>query len=510
MSKLEFWKRCLLLLPLALIASVAIIAGYGALEVFGGSPTASQRAPGVAVRNPPAGGTSALEAQSSDLKNEADEVKSRTDELKNEADALKSKEDDLKWILGFILGAAALFAAGQAAGTWFSADTFTKRAQGTLDQLDRTSKEVDKAKEDLKDRSKDALGEFEKAKLELMSHSEEVQKAREALNTRLQETFSEFEKSLKLRYPIYAQMAEMWGDAFRNLTTILESTSPGQNPDESFYWGRGLYEKMPLQSRRELITAQQIAPYEIAGRNEPDKAYVTRLRRLARFYWSKFIYERQRGAAELSDLEQAEYLLEQAMHRIGRVFYLLNDKGNIYLEYYKAHLHALPAEPIESQRAALQRTLDRARQSFEDSILLQTDQLRAHFNLAYIEAEFGPADALDARLGRAIAQLKTGLKYPNWEKESVPEFTCKAFYNLGCYSARLPYSADTEAACRSALEEAAKIGLADPGDVDRDFHSPDGDFAGMLKAMSDEGRKALRKLENELSRNSQRSGGLAP
>jgi hypothetical protein len=429
-------KRLPRVLPVAMLIVLGFLAAIGALLLQAGPPahakkivTTQQSAPTTETVPP--------------TQAEVDALNARVDGLSKQADMLKSKEDDLKWILGFILAAATLFAAAQAASTWFSAQTFTKQAENSLAQMEKT------------------------------------------------------EKDIKARYPLYSQMAELWANAFQNLTTILQADSSVANPDEGFYWRRGFYEKMPLKYRQDLISAEQIVPYEIAGQGEPPDMYALKLRRLARFYWGKFIYERSRGAGNLGDLEHAEFLLDQAIRKTGSPFYLLNDRGNIYIEYYKAHSKSRRAQPTSFDKAELRKSYDCARQSFKDSIDLKKEQLRAYFNLAYIEAAWGSPAVPYGNLHAAINHLRDGLRYPKWEHEPVDEFRCNALYNLACYYARLPRK---EAACLCVLRKAARFGLVSPEDVDRDFNSKEGDFFPILTAAPPATRQKFRDLEKQLTR----------
>ena len=363
---------------------------------------------------------------------------------------LKDRIDELKWILGLIVTTAGLFTVAQGIAAGFNAQNFNKQAENSLTQLENIQKEV------------------------------------------------------KARYTIYSQLAELWANAYVNMTVILQSDSPVQNPDEGFHWRRGFYEKLPLKIRQELISAEQIVPYEITGQNESAELHVLKLRRLARFYWSKFIYDRTRGSSSLGDLEHAEYLLELAMRKIGPAFYLQNDMGNIYIEHFRALSKSLPTHRTALDLAELKKTLDHARQSFADSIAAQKEQLRAYFDLASIEADLedSPADK-EKNLGRAIGYLRDGLQYPKWEHEPVDEFTCNALYNLACFHARLvsPKRKFAEKATMAVLRKAAKIGLVSKTDVARDFNTPDGDFQILLTAATPEKKLVLKRLERELTRN---------
>jgi len=357
---------------------------------------------------------------------------------------LKDRIDELKWILGLIVTTAGLFTVAQSVAAGFNARSFTEQAERMLEET-------------------------------------------------------------RARFKILPLLEGLYSDAFANLANLertLASNSPVNSPDEGFNWQRRFYEKMPLKLRQELSSADQIIPYEVVGQSDLPDAYTRNLRRLAKFYWSKFIFERERGAGYLGDLERAEYLLDLAMRKIGSAFYLLNDTGNILIEFYKVHAKSLPPEPTRFDKAELEKTLQRARRSFEDSIAVEKRQLRAYFNLAFIETRPGAAAAREENLRAAIGFLKKGLDYPNWEREPVDEFRCSALYNLGCYYARLAaFDPAAEGSCIEVLRKAAALGLISPQDVEHDFTAPDGDFYKLMQAATPERRSLFAELQDQLPAN---------
>ena len=109
--------------------------------------------------------------------------------------------------------------------------------------------------------------------------------------------------------------------------------------------------------------------------------------------------------------------------------------------------------------------------------------MRAYYNLAFIEAEL-PKGKERGSLERAIKYLLEGLKYPNWERKPVPEYTSNAYYNLACYNGRLlapellekigthqrgVIAPKLRAYCLEALMNTAKIGMISPTQVEEDF-----------------------------------------
>ena len=225
---------------------------------------------------------------------------------------LKDKIDELRWVLELILAASGLFTIAQGIAAGFSAKSFSDQAEGMLAE---------------------AMSRFKVFKL--------IEDRRNSATAYL-----------------------------ASLESSLTSSSPLEDADEGFNWQRRFYEKMLLATREELLSAEQIFPYVVVGKADPADLYARNLRYLAQFYWAKFVYERERGLGYLEDIERAKYLLEQAMQTIGKMFYLLNDMGNIHLEYYKVlKAHKMPGNsahlPIKPDRSELENALENARNSFK-------------------------------------------------------------------------------------------------------------------------------------------------
>jgi hypothetical protein len=353
---------------------------------------------------------------------------------------LKDRIDELKWILGLIVTTAGLFTVAQSVAAGFTARSFTEQAEKSLAEA--------------------------RARFKVLGVLEEAREQAAANLTGLQET--------------------------------LASHPSAHGVNKGFNWQRSFYQSMPLQARQALLSVDRVLPYELVGRDDPSEIYAANLRRLALFYWAKFIYERNQRAASLGDLERSQYLIDLAIGRIGRAFYLLNDMGNILFEHYRAHSKSRPASPTSFDRAESQRIVESARRSFEESIRLQKRQLRAHFNLALLEA------AANKAYRKAIDHLQEGLRYEDWEAGPVDEYRCNALYNLACYYARLlPRTRFTVKACLAVLKKAARLGVVyPPSVVDRDFNELEGDFYAVISAASPAVREEFKRLEPALTRNS--------
>jgi hypothetical protein len=368
------------------------------------------------------------------------------------APELKDRVDELKWILEMIVGTAGLFTIAQGIAAGFSAKSFSDQAEGIL---------------------ADAKSRFEIFQL---------------LEAR--------------RVSATGYLAGLEGS--------LSSSSPLHDADEGFNWQRKFYEKMLLATRENLLSVEHIFPYVVVGKTDPANVYARNLRYLAQFYWAKFVYERERGLGYLEDIERARYLLEQAEETIGTVFYLLNDKGNIQLEYYKVlKAHKKPKDPSrqlsEADQKELQDALDAARQCFEQSLQLQKKQMRAYYNLAFVartradDADSNSSPTKNELLQQAIRYSNQGLQFENWERKPVKDYRCLALYNLGCYYALLDPPAVEDSF--QALNKAAGYGLVAPDILRTDFHEPDGDLCKLLASVPPEKRREFEGLESLLRQN---------
>ena len=123
------------------------------------------------------------------------------------------------------------------------------------------------------------------------------------------------------------------------------------------------------------------------------------------------------------------------MHSGGiQTFHLLNDLGNINIERCKILYPKIENSSTAYELFAEHRS--RASRYFERSIEQNNNQLRAYYNLAWLDIRpVHKTHKEDIHL--AINRLKDGLTHCNWEMKPVDEFTCNAQYNLACYLGKL-------------------------------------------------------------------------
>jgi len=373
-------------------------------------------------------------------------AKSKADATLTAAE-LKDKIEDLKWILELILAASGLFTIAQGIAAGFSARSFADEAKGMLAEI-------------------------------------------------------------KGQFPVFKLLEERRQEAVANLPNLDQAFAK----ISSYGLGNRAYGNLPFKLRQELLSAETFLPYRFMGRDDPPEVFALNLKRLAQFYSAKFTYEQKLGSGSLEDLEYARYLLSLAIRKAGSKFYLLNELGNVHMVHFKV-LSTLPGPCLKSGRSELRDALSLARGCFDDSIIVQRQQLRAYYNLAYIEAdlapELTPEEAPDRSLNLAVAHLREGLKFGEWEQTENHEFTCNALYNLACYHARLftcfslilnaPMAAEHEKETVTALHKAAKLGLIDPEYVCVDFTRENGDFSTLIRNGLPETKATLTKVRAELS-----------
>ncbi len=348
------------------------------------------------------------------------------------ASELKDRLDEIKWTLGLIVITAGLFTLAQGVAAGFSAQSFTRQAEDTLTGLKKLESDVHR------------------------------------------------------RYPFFADTEERRSEAYENLTRMLAASSVN-DADEGFDWRRFSYAIRSLMERQEILSFERLVPYEIASQHESSEVYSRQIQRLARFYWSKFVFEHGRGLGYFADLERAEYLLELALRKASGRISIYNDLGNIRLESARARIAVqdwsmYPTPQSDQYFGEITEVFKGAIDTFEESIRIQPRQLRARYNLAVLYAE-----DLQNRLPDAIEQLEEAVKWTNWETRPVPAFTCTAWFNLGCYYGRLAKEKPELTfanKCIAALEDAAKLGLLAPEDVEKEFFSVQAHHRSQLGTVS--------------------------
>jgi tetratricopeptide (TPR) repeat protein len=425
------WKMLITWLP-RLFGGVIVLLGISGLYVVFAAKAQTPRpaATQSSAEKPEDSTARSAELTEREAKATATEARAKEaeTELKESADELKNRVDELKWILALIVTAAGLFTLAQGVAAGFSAQSFTK------------------------------LGDDIVARLK-------------TLETDVRSRFDGMTNEVQARYPIFSDMEERRGQALADLSAMLKKSSPLNNADEGFDSRRHFYGAMPLAQRQGILSVERFISYDIAGQNESAEESGRQLRRLAQFFWAKFLHEHSRGFGQIGDMERAEYLLDVAKRRIGVQFYLLNDLGNIRLDSFKARvdvrLTSTDAKERRLAEADRARALELALEAFDDSIKAQPEQLRAYYNRAVIEAGYR------SDFAAAIKTLEVGLTYPNWETSPVPGLTCNAHFNLGCCYARVAERAQNSAAwaqkCVEQMTEAAAIGQIDPNDVNREY-----------------------------------------
>jgi hypothetical protein len=369
--------------------------------------------------------------------------------VKKLADDLKERLAIFQWILGLIITVAGLFTVAQGIAAGFSTTRF-------LQQAEKDSEEIE-----------------------------------------------QYKKEIAEKYPdVLEKLAKKRNDAQKLLEAQLRKASPTDSPDEGYNWAYRFYAAIPKDVRQEILSVEHALPYNIVGEDDPPKKFSTQLQRLARFYWSKFLYEDPLGFGILTDLERAAFLLGLGRESSKLQFSFQNDLGGVYTEFFRVKRKAalrLTGDEAKTAREEAQSDMAEAERAYKASKDDNPNQLRAFFNLAILEAEFKarsqdffPGVVEAGALHQAVDYLTTGLQAgsrntagaatgtatgaggPLWEKKVIPAYSCEANFNLGCYYARLAglevdqHEAHT-VACLKALEEAAKVGLLKSEDVEREF-----------------------------------------
>jgi hypothetical protein len=343
------------------------------------------------------------------------------------AEELKSRLDDLKWLLTVIISVASLFAILQSAASYFNALSFSKQANDGVAYIEKVAKDAED------------------------------------------------------RYPLFAQTERARTEAYRTLSDVLQF--------EGFDWRDLVYETMPLEQRQRILSVDWYLSVDLVPRQAAGPAYVRDLRCLANFYASKWLYEQGKGAGSLADLERAEYYLELARHHAENDFFLLNDLGVLYLEYYRQ----LEAKPWT-------KCLTKAQDLFNQSHKKYANQQRCNYNL-------GVAASYRERWDEAGTFLERALKRSAWEYEPLKEKECLIHYNLACAKARIGYASKTPVKeieidqCMQALEQVARLGMMREKTVNDDMDKATGDLYDLLRTGPAHIQARLRELRPSLHQN---------
>ncbi len=274
-------------------------------------------------------------------------------------------------------------------------------------------------------------------------------------------------EELERRFPNFMDAERMEREASKTLDEL------GKVAD----W-RGSYESLHLRRRQRLLTVDSYVAMDMRSGVQDAGAYGQSLYRMALLYGSKYKYNRSLGGGSIGDVERAEYYLKLASDYLGETYYLSNEIGLLYLEFY---------DPREDKTR--ETNYREAERLFKESLQKKKDQQRAHYNLGVLAGK-------RREWQKAADHYADALKFHNWEETQRPEMECNLVYNAACVSARLDRAGDV----LRYLTKAAEFGYVDVGTVTRDYTAADGDFVQFLKHTNDNTRRRLTALRNELSR----------
>jgi tetratricopeptide (TPR) repeat protein len=264
-------------------------------------------------------------------------------------------------------------------------------------------------------------------------------------------------EELESRFPKFMEAEGMEREAGKTLDEL------GKVAD----W-RGSYESLDLRRRQRLLTVDSWVAMDMRPRVQDAGAYGRSLYRMALLYGSKYKYNRSLGGGSMGDVERAEYYLKLASDYLGETYYLLNEIGLLYLEFYD------PRDP--KTREANYREAERL---FRKSILNKNDQQRAHYNLGVLAGKLKD-------WAKAAGHYSDALQFPNWEEGRRPEMECNVVYNAACAWARMGHAGNM----LLYLNKTADLGYVGVSTVDRDYE-PEGDFFGFLSGTDEQTKSEL-------------------
>ena len=274
-------------------------------------------------------------------------------------------------------------------------------------------------------------------------------------------------EELESRFPHFVEAERMDREANRTLDEL------GKVAD----W-RGSYGSLDLRRRQRLLTVDSWFAMDMRSEVQ-DAAYGQSLYRMALLYGSKYQYNRSLGGGSMGDVERAEYYLRLASDCLGETYYLLNEIGLLYMEFY------VPRDPKTREA-----NLVEAERLFNESKRNKKDQQRAYYNLGVLSTKRKGQE--DWR--QAAEYYEKALEFSNWEEDPRDEMTCMILYNAACASARLK---DVDKMLRY-LNKAADLGYVEVITVDGDYEQ-EGDFYELLSGTNEKVKTALCALRSRLS-----------
>ncbi|MBC8167594.1 MAG: hypothetical protein H7Y20_17210 [Bryobacteraceae bacterium] len=284
-------------------------------------------------------------------------------------------------------------------------------------------------------------------------------------------------EELESRFPNFMEAERMEREASKTLDDL------GKVAD----W-RGSYESLDLRRRQRLLTVDSWVAMDMRPLVQDAAAYGQKLYRMAMLYGSKYTHNRSLGGGSVGDVERAEYYLKLASDYIGETYYLLNEIGLLYLEFYA---------PRDGRTRDV--NYREAERLFRKSLLNKSDQQRAHYNLGVLAGKRG-------EWKNATGHYKDALTFPDWEEGSRPEMECNILYNAACAWARVEHFENA----LIHLRKAAALGYVAVLSVDRDYTDPEGDFFRLLNEAKEETRAEVREMRVELSRRADETPGDPP
>jgi hypothetical protein len=371
--------------------------------------------------------------------------------LAGDLDALEKRMATVQVQLGWVLGAVALFTLIQGAFAAFGAYNFVQQADRVL--------------ADIKERQKAAADMFTENTGTLASQGAAAVKKIEDLAI-----------DVHRRYPYFDRAEQARRDAFERLAPLIE------NGD----WRENLYEKLTIQQRQGLLSAENFVGLEFL---DSSGEIGGNLRLMGNFYASKYV---KNGRKDPNDLERAQYYLDLALGRCQRSFHHLNDYGLLLLEITR------PGRP------------DDAEPYFLESRGKTPRHQRAAYNLAGIAHGRGnqqpaKADKLK-RYYEAHGLLQDALSYEVWEFSKSEEREGDIHYNMACCLARLSECDETvtpEIHLLKSLDElfaAAKIGGTLPKTLKGDLTDSDGDLLSLAQCGDTKIQRELARIRSVFER----------
>lgn len=359
---------------------------------------AGQQPNAVAETPPLAQDMKALQEESQKLRDENLTMREESAKLQAGLEGLRREGDGFRWLLTVIVGLGALYSLFQGAYSYLNVQELKSQAKTAIDGVDALRKSTETSLDEFREKIRDkAVNDVEKIRTDLIKN-----------------------------FPMFSRFEAALGQISARLERLF--TKHARDKKENFY------QSLDNRNRQEIYYYEKSAAWlEFVDVSTPSNFAI--FRGFIWFYRDKYAAERDdEEAAQLQgtlnhkanpdDLDRAEYYIHRLDMLLGKKdFRVFNERGYMALR--------------------AQRDLGRAADFFKESLMLESKQQCAHYNLARIDhinaLKFVGSDQHQVKMlfESAVKRLESAQGLTNWEDSPDRIRGSSVDYNLACGRCRL-------------------------------------------------------------------------